>query len=62
MNAYEDPDGGDFQPDDDPDSDMITMNPPRWQRWRPGRPVAIAGVAVAALAGGRASGSPPRIP
>ena len=36
-------------PDEDSGSDMITMNPPRW---RPGRPVAIAGVAVVALAGG----------
>ena len=41
-----------FQPDEDPGSDMITMNPPRRPRWRPGRPVAIAGVAVVALAGG----------
>ena len=40
------------QPDEDPGSDMITMNPSRWPRWRPGRPVAIAGVAVVALAGG----------
>ena len=56
MNPYEDPDGGDSQPDEDFDSDMITMNPPRWQRWRAGRPVAIAGVAVAALAGGTGIG------
>jgi hypothetical protein len=40
------------QPDEDPGSDMITMNPSRWPRWRPGRPVAIAGVALVALVGG----------
>jgi hypothetical protein len=40
------------RPDEDPGSDMITMNPPRRPRWRPGRTVAIAGVAVVALAGG----------
>ncbi len=39
-----------------PDEDMITMGPPRWQRWRPRRPVAVAGVAVVALAGGAGIG------
>lgn len=38
------------------DSDMITMNAPRWQRWRPGRPVTVAGVAVVALASGAGIG------
>jgi hypothetical protein len=56
MNLYDDPDGDDFGPDEDLDTDMITMNPPRWQRWRPARPVAIAGVAVMALAGGAGVG------
>jgi hypothetical protein len=56
MNPYEDPDGGDFRPDEDFDSDMITVNPPRWQRWRPSRPVAAAGLAVVALAGGAGIG------
>jgi hypothetical protein len=43
MNPYEGPD---------------QMNPPRWQRWRDGRsrPVAVAGVAIAALAGGAGIG------
>jgi hypothetical protein len=40
------------QPDEHSGSDMITMNPPRRPRRRLGRPVAIAGVAVVALAGG----------
>ena len=42
--------------DDEPGSDMITMGPPRWQRWRPARPIAIAGVAVVALAAGAGVG------
>ncbi len=42
--------------DSDSDADMITMTPPRWQRWRPRRPVAIAGVAIVALAGGAGVG------
>ncbi|WP_300614379.1 hypothetical protein [Trebonia sp.] len=48
--------GEDFGRDEDLDADMITMNPPRWQRWRPRRPVAIAGVAIVALAGGAGVG------
>jgi hypothetical protein len=56
MNPYDDPDGDDFGPDEDFDTDMITMNPPRWQRWRPARPVAVAGVVVVALAGGAGVG------
>jgi hypothetical protein len=56
MNPYDDPDGDDFGPDEDFDTDMITMNPPRWQRWRPARPVAVAGVAAVALAGGAGIG------
>ena len=56
MNPYEDPDGGDFQPHQDSDSDMITANPPRWQGWRPRRPIAVAGVAVVALASGAGIG------
>jgi hypothetical protein len=56
MNPNEDPDGGDYQPDADFDSDMITMKPPRWQSWRPRRPVAFAGVAVVALASGAGIG------
>lgn len=39
-----------------PDEDMITMGSPRWQRWWPGRPMAVAGVAVVALAGGAGIG------
>jgi hypothetical protein len=42
-----------MNPQDDFDPDMITMNP---RRWRPGRPVAVAGVAVVALAGGAGIG------
>ena len=58
MNPYDGPDNADFRPDEDFDADMITMNPPRWQRWRDGRsrPVAVAGVAIAALAGGAGIG------
>jgi hypothetical protein len=56
MNPYDDLDGDDFGPDEDFDTDMITMNPPRWQRWRPARPVAVAGVAIVALAGGAGVG------
>jgi hypothetical protein len=40
----------------DPDEDMITYGPPRWQRWRVSRPIAVAGVAVVALAGGAGIG------
>jgi hypothetical protein len=58
MNPYNGPDDADFEPDEDFDTDMITMNPPRWQRWRDGRsrPIAVAGVAIAALAGGAGVG------
>jgi hypothetical protein len=56
MNPYDGPDDADFGPDEDFDPDMITMNPPRWQRWRNGRPLAIAGVAIVALAGGAGVG------
>jgi hypothetical protein len=56
MNPYDGPDDADFGPDEDFDTDMITMNPPRWQRLRGRRPVAIAGVAIAALAGGAGVG------
>jgi hypothetical protein len=56
MNPYNDPNGNSFGPDEDFDADMITMNPPRWQRWRPARPVAITGVAIVALAGGAGVG------
>jgi hypothetical protein len=58
MNPYDGSDDMDFGPDEDIDTDMITMNPPRWQRWRDGRsrPVAVAGVAIAALAGGAGIG------
>jgi hypothetical protein len=56
MNPHDGPDNAEFGPDDDFDSDMITMNPPRWQRWRHGRPIAVAGVAIAALAGGASVG------
>jgi hypothetical protein len=58
MNPYDGPDDADFRPDVDFDTDMITMNPPRWQRWRDGRsrPIAVAGVAIAALAGGAGIG------
>jgi hypothetical protein len=55
MNPYDPPDDADFGPDEDFDADMITMNPPRWQRLRR-RPIAIAGVAIAALAGGAGVG------
>jgi hypothetical protein len=51
MSPYDGPDGDDFPPDGEA-SDMITINPPRWQRWRPGRPITVAGVAVVALAAG----------
>ena len=54
MNPHDGPDGGDSRPDNGPD--MISADPPRWQRWRPGRPFAIAGVAVVALAGGAGVG------
>jgi hypothetical protein len=56
MNPYEGPGGENFRPGDDSDTDMITVNPPRWQRWRPARPIAVAGVAVVALAGGAGAG------
>jgi len=57
MNTYDGRDGEDFRPDDeDFGTDMITMNPPRWQRWRHGRPITVAGVAVVALAGGAGIG------
>jgi hypothetical protein len=56
MNPYEGPDGNDVRPDGDFDTDMIMMNSPRWQRWRAGRPIAVAGVAVVALAGGAGVG------
>lgn len=56
MNPYDGPGNADFGPDDDFDADKITMNPPRWQRWRHGRPIAVAGVAIAALAGGAGAG------
>ena len=46
----------DFARDEDFGADMITMNPPRWQRWRPRRPVAIAGIAIVALGGGAGVG------
>jgi hypothetical protein len=52
MNLYDGSDGDDVRPDKDFDTDMITMNPPRWRPWRPGRPIAVAGVAVVALAAG----------
>jgi hypothetical protein len=55
MNPYDGPDDADFGPEEDFDADMITMNPPRWQRLR-GRPIAIAGVAIVALAGGAGVG------
>lgn len=43
--------------DEDFDADMITMNSPRWQRWRGrSRPIAVAGVAIVALAGGAGIG------
>lgn len=51
MNPQDGPDDGDFRPDEGLDQDMITMSPPR-RRWRPARPLAVAGVAVVALAGG----------
>jgi len=56
MNTFDGRDGKDFSPDSNFDTDMITINPPRWQRWRPGRPIAVAGVAVMALAGGAGIG------
>ena len=52
MNPYDGPDGEGFRPDEDLDTDMITMRPPRWQGWRPRRPIAVAGVAAVALAAG----------
>jgi len=52
MNPYDGPDGEGFRPDEDVDTDMITMNPPRWQGWRSRRPIAVAGVAAVALAAG----------
>jgi hypothetical protein len=55
MNPYDGPDDADFGPVEDFDADMITMNPPRWRRFRHG-PVAIAGVAIVALAGGAGVG------
>jgi hypothetical protein len=56
MNPYDGPDGGDSRPDEEFGPDMITAEPPRWQRWRPSRPLAVAGVAVVALAGGAGVG------
>jgi hypothetical protein len=56
MNPYDGPDGEDSQPNEEFAQDMITADPPRWQRWRPGRPLAVAGVAVVALAGGAGVG------
>jgi hypothetical protein len=56
MNPYDAPDSGDSRPDEDFDSVMSTVKPPRWQRWRLGRPIAVAGVAVVALAGGAGIG------
>jgi hypothetical protein len=51
MNPHDNTDG---------DPDIIAMNPPpppRSPRWRrPGRPVAVAGVALVALAGGATAG------
>lgn len=52
MKPYDGPDGEGFRPREDFDTDMITMKPPRWQGWRPRRPIAVAGVAVVALAAG----------
>jgi hypothetical protein len=57
MNPYDGADGGDSRPNNEEfGPDMITADPPRWQRWRPGRPLAVAGVAVVALAGGAGVG------
>jgi hypothetical protein len=56
MNPHDGPDGGDSRPNEELGQDMITPEPPRWQRWRPGRPLAVAGVAVLALAGGAGVG------
>jgi len=57
MHPYDGPEeGGDSRPDEEFGPDMITAEPPRWQRWRPGRPLAVAGVAVVALAGGAGVG------
>ncbi len=56
MDPYDDPDGDGIRPDGDCGADMITMSPPRWQRWRPGRPIAVMGVVAAALAGGAGVG------
>jgi hypothetical protein len=59
MNPYDGPDDADSGPDEDFHADsMITMNPPRWRRWRDGRsrPITVAGVAIAALAGGAGIG------
>lgn len=56
MNPYDGPDREDFRPDEDFSTDMITINPPRWARWRPGRPITVAGVAIVALMGGAGVG------
>lgn len=58
MNPYDGPDDAHTGPGEHFDADMITMNPPRWQRWRQGRtrPIAVAGVAIVALAGGAGVG------
>jgi hypothetical protein len=58
MNPYDGPDHADPGQGEHFDADMITMNPPRWQRWRQGRtrPIAVAGVAIAALASGAGVG------
>jgi hypothetical protein len=56
MNPYDAPDGRDFRPDEDFDSDMSTVKPPRWRHWRLGRPITAASVAVVALAGGAGIG------
>lgn len=58
MNPRDGFDDAGFGPGEDFDSDMITMNPRRWQRWRDGRsvPVTVAGVAIVALAGGAGIG------
>jgi hypothetical protein len=58
MNPYEGPDHADPGQGEHFGTDMITMNPPRWRRWRQGRtrPIAVAGVAIAALASGAGVG------
>jgi len=56
MNPYDGPDDGDSRPNEEFAPDMITAEPQRWPRWRPGRPLAVAGVAVVALAGGAGVG------